>query len=330
MADPPVMSLECGTIFTREEDLKEGLFGGVFLFILEVLPYLRERGIKPHWRIDTTCYGNVVPTVLEPVEPVGPVLPEVSLSSLRQEDRRAIGGDFEGISKLWNSYFRPAQRVLDEVERIDPGLDRAIGIHYRGGDKLKASWDTNPIDRTVFMDIVQDRIADEPVFDRCLVATDDPAFIGTVRRRIDLPLTILGAGERHKSSRAGRQSEDRAVMALRDAILLSRCRSILQTSSALPSFAKVLRPEVDCRRCTASKWFAEIPYFPVAFVRKHRPVDPGLQAVVDKAMRGDWTTNHDVDPSVWNSIQVPWSMIARSPMPTGRLGNLLRWVRRSA
>ena len=324
------MSLECGTIFTKEEDLKEGLFGGVFLFILEVLPYLHERGIRPHWRIDTACYGNVVPTVLEPVDPDEAVLPEVSLGSLRQEDRRAIGGDFEGISKLWTSYFRPAQRVLDEVERVDPGLDRAIGIHYRGGDKLKASWDTNPINRKDFLDIVQDRIAADPVFNRCLVATDDPEFIDIARRRIDLPLTILGAGERHKSSRAVGQSEDRAVMALRDVILLSRCRSIQQTSSALPSFAKVLRPEVDCRRCAASKWFAEIPYFPVAFVPKYRPVDPGLQAVVDKAMLGDWTTEHQVDLSVWNSIQMPWSMIARSPMPTGRLRKLLHWVRKNA
>ena len=60
------MSLECGTIFTREQDLREGLFGGVFLFMLEVLPLLHERGIRPHWRIDTACYGNVVPDVLEP------------------------------------------------------------------------------------------------------------------------------------------------------------------------------------------------------------------------------------------------------------------------
>lgn len=305
------MSLECGTIFTREQDLREGLFGGVFLFMLEVLPLLHERGIRPHWRIDTACYGNVVPDVLEPVDPDEAVLPEIPLTSLRDLDRRAMGGDFEGISRLWSSYFRPAPAVLEEADRVDPGLDRALGIHYRGRDKLKASWDTNPIDREDFVSIVVDRIAADPVFDRCLIAGDDQVFIDLARRRIDLPVTVLDAGEGHKSPRSAGRSGARGLMAFRDAILLSRCRSILQTSSALPSFARVLRPEVDCRRCAASKWFGEIPYFPVAYIPPHQPEDPRLRSVVEKAMQDDWSVAAGVESSVWDSAHLPRSAIAR-------------------
>ena len=276
-------------ITSRSTELREGLFGGVFLFLLEVLPGLADRGCRPRWKIDSECYGNVIPAVLTPVAPGNDQGPSRSITSIREEDHRAVGGDFEAISHLWCDYFRPSDEVVDAADLLDPGLEKAIGIHYRGGDKLKAWWDTNPIGREDFLELILERIEDDPEIDRYLVASDDAEFISIVGRELDFPVSVLPVGASHKSSRKAGALEDRAILAFRDCLLLSRCRSILQTSSALPSFAKVLRPEVDCRRCAASKWFGKVPYFPVAYIPVHEPRAPRLQRVVAKAMVGDWS-----------------------------------------
>lgn len=279
-----------GQITSEPDQIREGLFGGVILFVLEVLPSLQKRGMRPGWDINTSCYGNVIPSLLEPVTPLFEDGSSVSLDSVREHEVHAMGGDFESISQLWRSYFRPKRGVLDAADEIDPGLENAIGVHYRGGDKLKAAWDTNPIKRLDFLRILEDRIEGDPSIDRCLVTGDDAVFIAMAKDRLRLPLTALSPGEAHKDIRSDDQAQRGAILAFRDCILLSRCRAILQTSSALPSFAKVLRPEVDCQRCAASKWFGEVPYFPVAYIPVYESTNPDLQAIIRKAMVGDWST----------------------------------------
>lgn len=305
-------------IITQASDLREGLFGGVILFMLETLPGLDARGVRPDWRIDAACYGNVVPTVLEPVAPDPGNGTETTLAEVRVRDRHAMGGDFAAIGALWASRFQPAASVIHSADRLDPGLGNALGVHYRGGDKLKASWDTNPIEREAFLDLVAERLDSGPAFDRCLVAGDDPAFIDLAIKRLAIPVSTPGAGQSHREALANVDASQRAFLALRDCLLLSRCRAILQTSSALPSFAKVLRPQVDCRRCAASKWFGEVPYFPVAQIPRHRPDDPGLRRIVDRAMEGDWLYEPDVDPTFLEATYRPWNEVARRSQRVGR------------
>ena len=43
----------------------EGLFGQIFLWVFEILPYLYEHPIFPDWRIPTAHYGLVNPTALD-------------------------------------------------------------------------------------------------------------------------------------------------------------------------------------------------------------------------------------------------------------------------
>jgi len=38
------------TGFTEKDDLQEGLFGQITLFILELLPFLHSQGLFPSWR----------------------------------------------------------------------------------------------------------------------------------------------------------------------------------------------------------------------------------------------------------------------------------------
>ncbi len=315
-------------VVARAEELTEGLFGGVFLFMLETLPGLERAGCRPDWRVDAACYGNVVPTILEPVDVRPGDGPPIPLSILRTRCRDAIGGDFEAVSGLWHSRFRPASSVIHAADAIDPGLRNALGIHYRGGDKLQAAWDTNPMGSEDFLDLVEDRLATGAAFERCLVTGDDADFVERAMERLSVPVFTPGAGESHRAGPVGDPHSTRAILAFRDCLLLSRCRAILQTSSALPSFAKVLRPQVDCRRCAASKWFGEVPYFPVAQIPPYRPSTDSLRSVVEEAMRGDWIEEYGASRSLTSAAHLPWALVARPSHRAGRLSRLLGRIAR--
>ena len=318
--------MRIGSITTSAEEMQEGLFGGVFLFILETLPALQERGLRPSWDLDTKHYGRIIPSVLEMVQPIDGDGPRRSLAEVREFDTYAMGDDFHSISKLWADYFRPAQAVVDAANRADPGLENSLGVHYRGGDKQRSRWDTNPIRREDFLGIVEDRIREDPAIDHCLVASDDAAFIDQARQRIGLPVTLLPAGSQHKVKSMGGSPTARAVAALRDCMLLSRCRAVIQTSSALPSFAKILRPDLDCRRCAASKWFGRVPYFPVAYIPVHEATNLATRAVIENAMLDDWSWQPEAAGVPRGVAHIRASSISRPPeRHSGRLGRVRDW-----
>ena len=304
-----------GTVFAVPEDLEEGLFGGVLLFMLELLPRLAKHGIRPAWEIDTANYGPLFPAILTAVPPLHGEGDRRSLVVTRREGRAAMGTDFEAISSLWGSYFQVSDEVLAAVDDVGLSLEESLGVHYRGGDKLKAGWDTNPIARRDFIGIVEERILEDDSIKHCLIAGDDAEFITLAKEHLSAPVSTLPAGAFHKSAKSESDRRESGILAMRDCMLLSRCRAILCTSSALPAFAKVLRPEVDCRRCAASKWFGEVPYFPIAYIPVHNPSDAGLKVVVEQAMKGDWSSEPDAEPFRANQAFFDWDQVARNVGP---------------
>src|SRR6516225_4433988 len=92
--------------------LDEGLFGRVFLWIFDVLPYLQKRDVYPLWRIPSSLYGYgdnniIIPGVLDLAyaPPKSPAR-EVSLVDLRNRHCRQLGPDWQAAHALWSDYFR--------------------------------------------------------------------------------------------------------------------------------------------------------------------------------------------------------------------------------
>jgi hypothetical protein len=81
---------------------------------------------------------------------------------------------------------------------------------------------------------------------------------------------------------------DRAVI---DCLALSRCAVVLNTSSALSAFSKVLNPDLEIYRCAASKMFADIPYFPIAYIPRYESDDVVVAEILARTMADDWLSN---------------------------------------
>lgn len=309
-------------------DLATGLFGGVLNNIFEILPYLKSNGIFPQWSIASKLYGDapdylIIPGFLDLAYSPQPGSPRKILPLYRTRALKGhfIGSDWHATHALWSEYFRVPARVRERVASLG-NLSRTLGIHYRGNDKTGAKWDTNAVGYGDFIAIVEDFLGRRPDLTQVLVATDENAFLSYARDHVDLPVISSGAGAFHlqRSTTASAPLKE-ADRALADCVALSLCAAVLNTSSALSAFAKVLNPELEIYRCAASKMFSDNPYFPIAYIPVYRPANPAIVALFERTMQGDWRD----DPHA-RRFREPFAFKRRNPIRVG-LRKLRFWMR---
>ena len=240
--------------------------------------------------------GPTIPGVVDIAYPLAAAPgADVDLAYVRDRHCAVLGSDWPALHQLWTSYFRVPDRIVRAADALGP-LHDVLGVHYRGNDKHTASWDTNPVSHEDCLAIVADFAASRPDLTRLFVASDDGSFAGALAVHLDREVINLGDPGFHKDAAPRGDAEARADAAMLDCLLLSRCAVVLLTSSAVSAFAKVLRPELEIYRCAASKMFADIPYFPVAYIPKYRSADAAVQAVVDCLMNDEWTGDPRTGP----------------------------------
>jgi len=279
-------------IVTTPDELSEGLFGQVLLWVFEILPLLARRGIQPEWDIRSRLYGvgpdwQVLPGIFDVADAAarGKIERTVPLLALRSRGVSALGGDWPALHALWHAYFKLPVRIVQAADGValPPGC---LGVHYRGTDKNCSPLDTNPVaiaDMMLLLDEFVTAFAPVPAL---FVATDEFSFVEAVRERFaGLPVINLGPVPFHKGATGEAGKADRALL---DCVLLSRCRAVLKTSSALSGFAKVLNPSLACYRVAASKMFGDVPYFPDAHIPRWAGRSEMTRALLQRQFEGDW------------------------------------------
>ncbi len=285
-------------ITSEPEDLEQGLFGQTFYYILQILPYLHRKRIFPAWELRTMHYGEppsqiTVPGALElAYEPALGPYRRISLSEMRRRHAHVVGNDWVELNRIWETYFRIPQRVQNRADALSPN-SRALGIHYRGTDKQTVTWDSNPITQAQYIDLILDFLAQRPGFDVVIAASDESSFATNLASRVGLPVIPLGEVDFHLATSLSVSRAEKTDRAMLDCLLLSRCNCLIETSSALPSFAKLLRPELEVYRCAASKLFGKLftkmPYFPVAHIPVLPVTRPESAEILRATMQSDWT-----------------------------------------
>lgn len=281
-------------ISTTPDEIVMGLFGGVTLFVFEILPYLESQSIFPAWNIRSVNYGNgpdytIIPGVFDlAYEPNLSSLKEIKLSSLRRHHVRTLGNDWVYLNRLWTLYFKIPERIIDQANNIED-LSETLGLHYRGTDKKTAAWDTNGVSQEDYITLVKDFLKNHSKIFSVFIATDEISFVKKFREEIpSIRIINLGEVEFHLNLSASSIKGDRALL---DCLLLSRCKYVINTSSALSAFSKVLNPDLECYRVAASKLFGEMPYFPIAYIPKLTSNNLECQKILTRLFEEDWLQN---------------------------------------
>jgi len=280
-------------IASNPDDLEEGLFGQVLLWVFELLPWLAAHDVAPDWRIRSLLYGEapdrlVLPGVFDLADPPpARVTLTRSLLWARVWHTHVLGGDWDGVHALWRRFFKVPARIEARADAVGlpPGT---LGLHYRGTDKNRQTIDTNAVAVEDFLALAAAFLGEHPDVRSMFVASDEPGVQAAAAARFaHLDVRSLGDVPFHK---AGTPADwpGKADRALLDCVLLSRCRYVLKCSSALSGFAKVLNPALECYRVAACKMFADIPYFPDAYVPRLVLRDPAAQAILARQFEGDW------------------------------------------
>ena len=283
-------------VTAKPGELTQGLFGGVCLHVFEILPTLHKRKIYPAWSIASELYGQppdftVIPGLLDlAYQPPENIEACYSLKEIRRYREFALGNDWSALHRLWSAYFRVPRRIERRVKGLGD-LSATLGIHYRGTDKNTAGWDSNSVSHGDFVVILKDLLKRRPELTQVFVATDEPDFITYLSTHLEIPVVSFGPGRHHFESKPCSERVAEADHALADCVTLSHCAIVLATSSALSAFSKVLNPDLEIYRCAASKMFADIPYFPTAYLAPFSSDDPRVAEVLRRTMKDDWTTS---------------------------------------
>jgi hypothetical protein len=274
--------------------LTEGLFGQIFIWMLEVLPYIDSRGWRPEWRILSKNYGepetsNIFPGVIrsayEP-EPGGEV---IGFEQLNFRHKHHYRHDFKEANRHWNSYFRFTEDVLERVDdfwRENFAGESVLGVHYRGTDKNVDTFQTNPVSRHQFLCVVEDFLKTHPDVTAVFVASDDVRFVeamgGFPRVRFYTQARSQDGRPLWNDQRVA-DKQGLAKDAIVDSMTLARCRYVLKCMSQLSAFSKVFNPDVEAYRVSACK----PDWFPEAYVPLYQSRDKAVRALLRVLQRGD-------------------------------------------
>lgn len=289
-----------------EHALTEGLFGMIILYIMEVLPFLDKIIHRPIFEIKSIRYGNapdylVIPGVLEQIYETHDEkdeIEDIDLRYLRSQKGAlyVLGDNFEYAHEMFFRYFRIPQDILDDVENY-VNFDTTLGVHYRGTDKNDDKVQTNAVSAEYMCSIIADVLKRNRHIKHIYLATDQNDFYDYLVSYIKDVINITDVSIINNGKTTFWQTIDvfnnnkKARDAMKDCIMLSRCKMVIKCQSALSAFAKVLNPDLEIYRISASKKFADIPYWPDAYIPKYTSDDAEVQKQIDKQMIGDWTYN---------------------------------------
>jgi len=275
--------------------MTEGLFGQIFVWLLELLPYLDSNGLKPEWCVRTKNYGeppddNIFPGIIRTrYTPSPDGRGTESLEALKWKHMHFYKHDFRLANQLWNSYFSFPEDVIAALEEYclkNFSGETVLGVHYRGTDKNADGEQTNPVGVVEFIWVVREFLAVHKDITAVFVATDDLRFLRAISKLKKVLFIPQPRSEddrpvwnRHPSG----ANQGIAKYAILDCLALSRCDYVLKCMSALSAFSKVINPDLKTFRISACK----VDWFPESYVPLYSSSNPFTRQLLQKLQQGD-------------------------------------------
>ena len=292
------MNYKC---ITSKNQMTEGLFGMVILFMMEILPILEEMKVEVSelkWDISTKNYGEIFPGVLEyNSEFINPndIDTKIPLFDLRtQYPQYTLGDDFNKLNKLFFKYFKIPRQL--ELISENYNLKDFLGIHFRGTDKTTDTNMNNPISKTEFYIILDSFLKSNSEITNIFIATDEKDILYYLKNKYT---NINFLSSRNFNNNLFWQNNDDVIRnsmeAMVDMLCLSKCKFVLKVSSALSAFSKLINPDLIVYRLNALKMFTDIPYFPDAYIpllEKNDNYTEECNQILDKIQTDDWSKSN--------------------------------------
>ena len=283
-----------------KNNMSEGLFGMVILYLFQILPLLENKNVditKLKWDITTTNYGDIFPHLLQyNSEYVNPDEIEVKTQLFKlvyEYPQYTLGDDFSSLNQLFFKYFSIPKNLDNIAENYH--LNNSLGIHFRGTDKTSDTTMNNPISVAEFYIIIDSFLKNNNVTS-IFIATDEKNTVEYLKNKYTYINFITS---RNVNKNIFWRNNDDVILngqeAMIDMLCLSKCKTVLKVSSALSAFSKIINPKLNIFRINALKMFTDIPYFPDAYIpllEKNENYSEECNKILDKIQLNDWSVLH--------------------------------------
>jgi hypothetical protein len=295
-----------------ENQLNEGLFGEIFLWIFEILPILENNEINVDnlfWYVQTVSYGPIFPEILDYVNNdkniQQPMNNTINFFELRNVlPQYVLGDDFFKLNKLFFKYFKIPKQLSDVAQSLS--LKDYLGLHYRGTDKTTDIGINTPLTKEMFYTIADAYITTHNIKHIFIASDENDVFDYFVNKYTDINFK---SSRDFKGNLFWRNHDNPSLsgkMAMIDMLCLSNCNTVLKVSSALSSFSKVINPSLNIYRINALKFIPNpkhIPYFPDAYI----PLLPTnvkyteeCNNIIKEVQQHDWSIQH---PNIYKNFK---------------------------
>lgn len=289
-----------GLKIISNNEMTEGLFGQVILYIFEILPILENENVdisSLYWEISTSNYGDIFPNILkynanEELQHKNKLVYHLTQYKVTKK-QFTLGDDFKKLHELFFKYFTIPNELIKIADELH--LQNFLGIHFRGNDKTYDNKMNTPITKNDFFIILNEYIKNNNI-KNIFLASDENDII--VKLKNKYPNIIFKSSRNFQGNLFWRDNQNthlNAKYAMIDMLCLSKCKEVLKVSSALSSFAKIMNPNLKIFRLNAVKMFAVIPYFPDAYIpliTKNSNYSKECNNTIEKVQLNDWSKQY--------------------------------------
>jgi len=172
----------------------------------------------------------------------------------------------EDGARVFRKYLRPKPHIAAQVEEVWRRIGAAgdvVGVHFRGTDKTseasRVSWQH-------CLAVVRTHLRANPAARAVFVSSDEQGFVEFLAASVhEVPVHFRADHSRsvdgkpvHISSGSGYEKGEDALV---NALLLSKCASLIRTTSRLSAWASLFNPELKVvllnRPYAGSLWYPE-------------------------------------------------------------------------
>ncbi|AJZ62442.1 hypothetical protein OI25_4646 [Paraburkholderia fungorum] len=266
-------------VFSIEIQENSGFFS-VMQMVLFILMYCDEKCLTPCISARGGLYGDAegkldwFSVFFEPVRPASgvAVAHKVRTSTVRDLVHLGFRQRYECLlqlrsaSELFFAHYRPAARILEEVDAICLKLGigaSTLGAHFRGTDK---TLEAVPVSWGSFCRQVESALAENPHLDHIFISSDEQAFIDFfIAWPFGKPVTVApakhlacGSTPVHFSGYPGLEIGREALLS---SLLLANCGFLVKTPSYLSAWSKIFNPALPVKLVSPPRpdafWFPD-------------------------------------------------------------------------
>ena len=292
-------------IFSNSKNLTEGIFGQCLIWLIEVLYYLEKTNkIKNNtcvtFNINTLNNDNLIPKFIQPkiiynknVEPTKISLYNFYLETVSKDNLDVNFESYNKANKIFDKYFKFNDFIINEVDKLNIN-NKTLGVHYRGTDKNYDRGQSNFITTKEILLIVIDYIKNNDV-EKIFCCSDEQEFIYGMTKLF--PNKVIEYKQlRSKEAvnyglfRYGQNNVNKDFLTnacIIDMLALSKCKTVIKSSSALSCFSKILNPSLQLYTVSAMKQ----PWFPACLADKYETSSEIIQNILNRTMKDDYLLN---------------------------------------